>query len=209
MAKLEKCPDCKVYFEEEWTPSTGTFYYCPKCGTHKSVFLARKTDKVKRINLPLTATTPKPGMIAKMSDEICNQILSDPPLRFAFRLAEKMFAEHNLPGKAIFRNGRISRADGINVYLTYKSVRRAHKDGFCEYATYGYLWSDYYKAEGGYERMTIGGNCGIWALLIHEFAHVLQIIAGERWYRSAHNSYWASHVQELQILYPFKEVKSL
>lgn len=195
---LKRCPDCHVYFEDNWTPSQGSFHYCPKCGKRPEDFQDPKDDKVQA---PVKPIGPK---LKKAPAAVLNKILADPITRFAYRFAEKLFAEYGYSGKPIFRNGRISTA-GTNINFKYESVRRAYEKGFYEYATYRYLWTEWH--DGGYLSHT--GLRGVWELVIHEFAHVIQRANGERWYRSVHNKYWAGHVQELQVLFPLAEVQQL
>lgn len=83
---------------------------------------------------------------------------------------------------------------------------------------FGYYLVDHFLAEGYYDYPTIhnqiqelrgrqpqGIEAAYW-LAIHEFAHVLQVEAGGRYYGQQHNGVFIEKFNELVTLFPFSEV---
>lgn len=124
---------------------------------------------------------------------------------FARRLAAKMLAEHGYKSHIVFRNiqgaNHQIHKDGTHVIKFGFECVKTEAKGYKEYPTsYQYLWADY---------PGLTGKMGVWALVIHEVAHAIQTENGGRWHGSQHNQYWAKAVKELQILYPYEEVKDV
>jgi len=108
----------------------------------------------------------------------------------------------------VFRNRRTSYQQRIRgqsqIVIGYESVQRASEDEFSEYRSISYIWA-------GQGRLT--GMKGVWALALHEFAHVIQAETGTLYSSKSggidrnkyHNSNFVKALKELQTLYPFNE----
>lgn len=98
------------------------------------------------------------------------------------------------------------------IHYGLRSLRDTRENGYREYISCAGLWSDYSEIvrEGGHVRCPdLRGREALWGTVVHEFAHAIAEKKGYRKDGSVHNAGWASAVRELQIMFPYNEVKDL
>ena len=184
---MEKCPDCKKYFEEDWKGQK----FCPHCGQSEEQARA-KISRAAAVKVTAVKTIER-----------------TPEEQFILNLIEKMYTEHGFDyHPTVFRNRQTSYEQRINgqsqIVLGYASIRRAYEEKFNEYRSINWVW-------GGQGALT--GLKGVWALALHEFAHVIQEETGTLYSSKSggidrnkfHNSNFIKALQDLQTLYPFNE----
>jgi hypothetical protein len=180
---MDKCPVCHKFFEETWNGTE----YCPTCGQTKTQALRKAPPASATATKVITYTATEQWMID---------------------LTHRMYAEHGFEHHpTVFRNRRGSYEHVVNgkcqIVFGYECLETAMRDYLyrLEYKTIRYAWA----GQG-----ELAGQRGAWALVLHEFAHVIQQetgtlhIAGSNKY---HNSNFVKALKELQTLYPFEEVK--
>jgi len=120
------------------------------------------------------------------------------------RLYKEYGYNHSL---TVFRNRKTSytrmRVGGPQVIFGYESITRAFKEGFRDYKTIQRVWGDQYSQ--------LVGLKGVWALVLHEFAHVVQFaednLFSENGHRNRyHNEQFLEALTRLQALFPFQEM---
>lgn len=182
---------------------------CPSCG----VELSRNESQS---GCPLCDWTP--GRQARLTarkaeakatvEETEIKIDGHPIYGFADRLAQYLLEQYRdeVPRWAsspiVWRNRQCSshvkyngKQDCHQIIFGYQSVGNNHDEGFKEYKTWTYLW--------GWETMT--GLKAVWAEVLHEFAHALQVERAGRVRGRAHTNVWGRAVRELQTLVPFED----
>jgi hypothetical protein len=117
-----------------------------------------------------------------------------------------MYREHGYAFVAqktvVFRNLKASYAESGRIRFGYASLRYSHDHGFEEYTTI--------KRAAWGNTTNLTGLRGVWAEVLHEFAHVVQM-AEERLYSKTghrnkfHNEQFIDALQQLRVLYPFEE----
>lgn len=137
--------------------------------------------------------------------KINNLITADPKRKYALDLIEQMYQAYGLTNyyPTAFRNLNQSCHQTYlrggkthQILLGYPSIERNFKRGFREYATIRYVWNGHGELKG---------LKGVWALCLHEFAHVLQTeVEGGRTRGSVHNQVFVSKLRELQQRFPFQ-----
>lgn len=183
---MDKCPVCKKFWEETWNGTE----YCPQCGQTK----AQALQKAKSVS----PATPK-------------VINHTPEEQYIIDLLDKMYAEHGFQHHpTVFRNRQNScqqRIGGISqIVVGYQNLDNAITTGFYEYPSISFVWA-------GQGELT--GLKAAWAIALHEFAHVVQHETGTLYSSGRggidsnkyHNSNFVNALRELQVLYPFEEVK--
>lgn len=186
---MDKCPTCHKYWEQTWSGEE----YCPECGQTK----AQAT--VQFAKLHPNQTQPR---------EILRIVITyTPEQQFAMDLAERLFQEHNIDHHpTVFRNRMSSCEQKIagkpQIVLGYQNLNYYLEHGFREYKTIAGVWFDQGK---------LTGKRAIWALVLHEFAHVIQDVEGRLFSKVGHrnkyhNEQFVTILRELQILHPYDEV---
>jgi hypothetical protein len=150
---------------------------------------------------PVSKPQPVVQSIVK-SDNVRLQILQNPRYSFVLKFTEYLYESHGFDlVNPVFRNRIGSYQSKGQIVFGYDSVNRAFDKGFLEYATVNYVWS-----RQGYRTQSIG-YVGLWMLVLHEFAHVIQGKEGTRGYGSVHNQSFCNILRDLIILFPFSEME--
>jgi len=188
---MRKCPDCHKYWEENWKGQQ----YCPECGQLKTDAIAR----AKRDNVKIAET--KEETRQKTIAEIVRKIDAHPVYGYMRRLALRMFEEHGISGRVIFRNRQSSycrknRDGSYTICFSYSLVDEDLR-GYREYpkTTHAELWGNDFPV----------GIRAAWAHTIHEFAHVVQGETEQRRRGQMHTRAWVQAVKDLRTLYPIQE----
>jgi len=124
---------------------------------------------------------------------------------YAIALTEELFLAEGIERHRVTRvvrgdgarhrgtgTGTVAHAISYGKYCLAKTANR----GLNHYACERGVWAGRKEARGAE---------AIWMLVIHEFAHVLQVDRGERGYHSVHNQDFLDIEEELMALYPFEE----
>ena len=114
-------------------------------------------------------------------------------------LTERLYVQMGVGAyhPSVCRNCRGSRAiqrgGKWQIVYGWPSLAWAFENGFEDYKTlHSRIW--------GHQDLI--GYRGVWALVLHEFAHVIQ---ESRSYGSCHNETFERALRELQVLMPFKD----
>ena len=202
---MDKCPVCKKTFVDI-SEGCREILGCPKCGLYKED-AERVITHRKELEKPAIAPVEQETTPAQDS------LKSD--REWMRTLTLKMAQEHGIRvqvtwGKA---DSWCQPSDSKNPARIHYGARaiQTHRDrGFTEYVTQGWIWDDVantkivkvrtYRGYNRYVQTDLTGRKGLWAQVLHEFAHT------EGHY---HDRTWASTLQELKVLYPYNEVQSL
>jgi len=187
---MEKCPTCRKFWETTWSGSE----YCPMCGQTKEQALQR----VARVE------------VSKPASIVARTITYTLEQQFALNLAEKMYQEHGIDHcPTVFRNRQNSYEQKVTgkcqIVFGYQDLGRCFENGFREYKSISSVWFD---------QGNLVGRRAIWALVLHEFTHVVQDVEGRLYSRighrnKIHNEQFVMILRELQTLYPYEEVANV
>ena len=121
---------------------------------------------------------------------------------FALFVARRLFEDFGIKGEIKITSARGScyqpLADKAHrVSFGRRSVMRAADLGFTEYKTIASTWAGRLDPDDSYMQ--------VWALAIHEFAHVLHTIRGFRVHGHCHDTAFAHILRELQVAYAYSD----
>lgn len=124
---------------------------------------------------------------------------------YAVVLGTKMFREHGLRGRMELGNSNTGFHQQFHtglhrIRLGRKCIDRYAARGFLEYKSYKWLWTTHGE---------MMGKKAVWAMVLHEMGHAIQVEAGKRTRGNAHNGFWANAVCDLQTLYPYEECEEI
>ncbi|MCL4296242.1 MAG: hypothetical protein KJ077_10960 [Anaerolineae bacterium] len=145
---------------------------------------------------------PKGCQTIKQQADLHQKIKADPTRAYALGLVEQMYQAYGIAKyyPTVFRNRNGSYhqkyLNGMHqIVLGYWNVQRTYERGFDEYDTIKRVWNGHGELKG---------LKGVWALILHEFAHVLQTeVKGGRTAGSVHNQVFVAKLRELQQRFPF------
>lgn len=187
---MEKCPICRKFWETTWSGSE----YCPMCGQTKEQAL-QKVAKVE---------------VYKRAPIVAETITYTLEQQFALNLAEKMYQEHGIEHHpTVFRNCKNSCqrkvAGKSKIVFGYQNLDYYLEHNFREYKSIASVW----HGQGN-----LVGKRAVWALVLHEFTHVIQDTEGRLYSRIGHrnkyhNEQFVQILKELQVLYPYDEVANV
>jgi hypothetical protein len=183
------CPDCHKKWIEGWNATEGEFLYCPSCGQHEKD--AQRRAAAGKVALTLNKQ-------AKSQEEILQEILQDPKCRYIWDLTTKIAQDIGVDIHIVFRNRQGAECSkikqGYQITFGYPELNFCFVEGYQESPrSFQYLWRS--------KEMT--GLEGLWALALHECAHILQTEEETRRRGEMHTQCWAENVKMLQGLYPF------
>ena len=204
---MNKCPNCKKTFVDI-SEGCREILGCPKCGLYKVD--AERVVANKQQRAPVT--TPAAQPVKSEWTEDCEWMR---------RLTKKIASEHGELVRVTWGTANSwcqpSRDNKpARIHYGADAIQRDRTNGFTEYVTQGWLWRDLANTKtvrvhtgwtrtgnpsySRYVQTDLTGRKGLWAQVLHEFAHTV----GHR-----HDSTWASKVQELQALYPYNECQNI
>ncbi len=180
----DKCPDCHKYWETTWKGTR----FCPSCGQTPEQAQAKGQAK-------LPSPKPPRHVAAKLNAA----------QEYALALTDRLYTDHLILGHepTVFRarlTSYVHSPRGLpQIVFGYQSVNRAHDLGFSEYVSISYVWD----SQGD-----LKGMRGVWALALHEFAHVQQFRKERLYSRTGHrnkyhNEQFVAILRDLQAKYPF------
>jgi hypothetical protein len=116
---------------------------------------------------------------------------------FMARLTERLYAFYSLEhAPSVFRNRRAScyrRSTPIQIVYGYSNVEYSFEVGFLEYPTVVWVWPT----------RTVAGREGLYRIVLHEFAHVLQDERGGLKRGDLHGPSFSDALVEVQGFYPW------
>lgn len=127
--------------------------------------------------------------------------------KYAKGLVARLNSKYDLGVEVIFRNdlrGGHYNTKTKQINVGWKVARASFLNGFNEYKTVDPFLTKFYGM-----RSERGGMLGIHLIILHEFAHALQVEDGGLSYGSVHNSFFIRRYVELLESFPFVAERSL
>jgi len=225
MRKLTKCPKCQVELESTapWNPTL----VCPRCKKDGETLMKEllviapriRTKEVPYIPMPsfppldltdlpgvryytgatfIGTATIQTSIPFVLHDNAGVETISQMK-KYAQSLTKKILVDYKLRHRIRTTNKRATyhkcQDDVHTITYGWALIRKDVELGFLDYKSWRWLWGT-----------TPFGLKAVWAIVLHEVAHAIQVNRGLRGRRSVHNNGWGKIVRELQELYPFEEI---
>ncbi|MCG3207163.1 MAG: hypothetical protein FOGNACKC_00763 [Anaerolineae bacterium] len=128
--------------------------------------------------------------------------LADPHRKYVIELAERLYKAYGLTN---YLPTQLTNDPRQSCHV-YDPANRLHRLRFSRpmIATDAIRYWDYYSVRPVWGALydKLNGLAGVHALVLHEFAHVLQTEDGGRWYGSVHNHIFMAKLRELIKKFP-------
>lgn len=134
--------------------------------------------------------------------------LYDPKYLFVQKLTRHLYQENSVKLiEPAFRNRKISAHSKGQLIFGYESINRAYDKGFFEYNCLISVWAKYgHKVGGNSYLSSAAGYVGLWMLVIHEFAHVLQFHSGGHRKGIVHDNNYTQILDNLISRFPYAKM---
>lgn len=164
----------------------------------RDAFMEGVEDVMARIKKLRKQAPPRrrPSTTAEQRRRIDRGIEQNPRYKFARDFALALFEAHEIEGHVFFRNAHDSWADKRRstptIRFGYQCIDVFADDGYREMRTFEHVWNF---------RRDMVGLKAVWALTLHEFAHILQT---DRTRGRSHTPDFGRQLARLIINYPFE-----